>query len=145
MSSGEKTSDVNAVSIWNKQIRICLLNLTYNLEIAIQNNDKRSIEYFLGLISRCKYHPTLSWNTLMPIDMLLLPKTPRCHRKGHKRHSSKSQTSKRKSEINQGLRSGRCGRELRRTSEKKKNRKSKSLSKTTSSTSSGESGINELL
>ena len=153
MSSGEKASDVKAVSIWNKQIRICLLNLTYNLEIAIRNNDKRSIDYFLGLLTRCKYHPTLNWNTLVPIDVLLLQKAPSCHRKRHKRHSSKSQTSKRKSEIDKGLRCRGNGGELRRTSKKKKNSKSQSsttscipsTTTSTTSTSSGESGINELL
>ena len=91
IKSGENASAVNDCSIWNSQFRICLLNLTQNLENAIQYHDGRDVEYFLGLINRCKYHPILNWTTLVPIDLLLLPKAQRKHRKGHKGHRTQSQ------------------------------------------------------
>ena len=46
-----------------------------------------------GLISRLEYHPSNSWTTLVPIDMLLLPQTPECYRKRLKNHRKKSQPS----------------------------------------------------
>lgn len=49
------------------------------------------MEYFTNLISRLKYHRTLDHGTLVPIDLLLLPKTPRYARKGSKRHRKKPQ------------------------------------------------------
>ena len=68
-----------------------MLNLVRNLENAILNNDGRSMEYFTNLISRLKYHRNLDHVTLVPIDLLLLPKTPRYARKGSKRHRKKPQ------------------------------------------------------
>lgn len=91
INSGDKASIVNDASIWNSQFKTRLLNLSQNLQNAIQENDGRNVEYFLGLIARLQYHPTNHWTTFMPIDMLLLPKTPRCYRKGHKNHRKKSQ------------------------------------------------------
>lgn len=91
INSGDKASIVNDASIWNSQFKIRLFNLSQNLQNAIQENDRRNVEYFLGLIARLQYHPTNHWTTFMPIDMLLLPKTPRCYRKGHKNHRKKSQ------------------------------------------------------
>ena len=91
INSGDKASIVNDASIWNSQFKTRLFNLSQNLQNAIQENDGRNVEYFLGLIARLQYHPTNHWTTFMPIDMLLLPKTPRCYRKGHKNHRKKSQ------------------------------------------------------
>lgn len=97
IKSGANASEVNDRSIWNSQFKLRLLNLTVKLENAIQQNDRRSVEYFMGLINRCKYHPDFSWTTLVPIDMLLLSKTPRYLRKGHKNDRKKSQHSPRPS------------------------------------------------
>ena len=88
---------MNETILENSQVKICLFNLVKNLENAIQQNDRRSIIYFMGLINRCKYHPDFSWTTLVPIDMLLLSKTPRYLRKGHKNDRKKSQHSPRPS------------------------------------------------
>lgn len=93
INSGDKASIVNDASIWNSQFRVCLMNLTENLENAIHSNDRRNIQYFLGLITRLQYHPTNHWSTFMPIDMLLLSKTPRCYRKRHQDDRKKPQHS----------------------------------------------------
>ena len=93
IKSGTNASVVNDCSIWNSQFRLRLLNLTIKLENAIQTNDRRNVEYFMGLINRCKYHPSINWTTIVPIDMLLLSKTPRYLRKGYKNDCKKSQHS----------------------------------------------------
>ena len=97
INSGDKASMVNDASICNSQFRICLFNLAQNLEIAIQHNDLRSIIYFLGLISRLQYHPCINWSSFVPIDMLLLQKTPRCYRKRLKNLGKKPQSSSKRS------------------------------------------------
>ena len=91
MICGVKASLVNDCSIWNSQFKERVFNLASNLENAIQTNDRRNVEYFMGLISRLQYHPDIAWTTLVPIDMLLLPKTPRCLRKRLKNAGKKSQ------------------------------------------------------
>lgn len=75
-------------------VRNSLFNLLNHLNIAIQQNDRRSIIYFLGLITRYQYHPTFNRFTIVPIDMLLLQKTPKCFRKGCCQFHSKSQSGR---------------------------------------------------
>ena len=93
---GDKPSIVNDCSIWNSQFKLRLLNLSQNLQNAIQENDRRDVEYFMGLITRLQYHPTISWSTYVPVDMLLLPQTPRCLRKRLAHNRKKSQSSQRR-------------------------------------------------
>lgn len=96
INSGVKQSIVNDCSIWNSQFKLRLSNINMNLQKAIQENDRRNVEYFMGLITRLQYHPNLTWSTFVPIDMLLLPKTPRCLRKRLKNDCKKSQHSSRR-------------------------------------------------
>lgn len=93
---GDKPSIVNDCSIWNSQFKLRLLNLSQNLQNAIQKNDRRDVEYFMGLITRLQYHPTIGWSTFVPIDMLLLPQTPRCLRKRLAHNRKKSQSAQRR-------------------------------------------------
>lgn len=91
IKSGDSASVVKDCSIWNSQFKLRLLNLTIKLENAIQQDDRGSVEYFMGLINRCKYHPNINWSTFVLIDMLLLPKTPRYLRKGYQNDRKKPQ------------------------------------------------------
>lgn len=109
---------------FDEQSKICLFNLVSKLNNAIQHNDRRGIIYFLGLLSRYQYHPTIDWNTLVPIDMLLLQKTPRCLRKGHQDHCKESQIVKTK-----GFRRGRRRRRGRGKAKKEKEKSPKTTPK----------------
>ena len=63
INSGGKPSIVKDCSIWNSQFKLRLFNLTQNLQNAIQENDRGNVEYFMGLITRLQYHPTISWSS----------------------------------------------------------------------------------
>lgn len=93
INPGFNTSASNNLSIWNSQFKTCLYYLNLNLNKALETNDRKSIQYFMGLISRLQYHPTLNWPTIVPFDMLLLQKTPSCLRRGCKDGGSKSRSN----------------------------------------------------
>lgn len=76
-NDGEKDVDVNSLSIVNYQMLPCLTEILRQLEIAISYNDRRRINYFLGLLHSSKY-PLVSYSApITLIDMLLLPQKQR--------------------------------------------------------------------
>lgn len=76
-TDGEKDVDVNSLSIVNYQMLPCLTEILRQLEIAISYNDRRRINYFLGLLHSSKY-PLVSYSApITLIDMLLLPQKQR--------------------------------------------------------------------
>lgn len=91
INSGGNDVAENNLSIWNYQFKRCLVNLNLQLNNAIQKDARRDVKYFMGLITRLQYHPTINWPTIVPFDMLLLQKTPRCLRTGCPGNRKKSQ------------------------------------------------------
>lgn len=98
MNSGKKEDDVNNVSIkCNMEFLRRLKHLNSVLKNSININDRRSIECALGCISRFRYHPYINSGTIIPFDMLLLPKTSRSLEKRLQFNSKKSRSDRARS------------------------------------------------
>ena len=92
INSGRNADDVNSFSIWNSQMKICLLENARQLENAILTNDQRRIVYYVGILNCFKYHPRIDSPAIDLIDMLLLQEKWNPHPKGHKKYCKEPQT-----------------------------------------------------
>ena len=126
INSGINVDDVNNFSIWNSQMKICLLENVKQLEKAIHANDRRRIIYFLGILNCFKYHPRINSGAINLIDILLLQKTWQPHRKRFVKYSQESQTCQSQGQLRrqqQCISLGRLGQLGLRGREKKEEEK----------------------
>lgn len=94
-NSGRNVDAVNTDSI-DSEFLMRLSHINAQLKKAIDEDDRRSVVDLMGCLSRLRYHPALDHGTLVPLDVLLLPKESGRTQARSPLHSAQSQPDQRR-------------------------------------------------